>query len=230
MTIAQMQMRRGTAAQWTSANPILADGEWGLETDTGLTKLGLGGVAWNSLSYYQDLLWANAALTGTPTAPTPAAGDDDTSIATTAFVRANVQPYCQIEASAATNIPQNAYTKVDLATTVHTEASFFTVAASVITVIVTGIYDMSAWGGFGGGSSGNRYFGFSKNGLTDHTPGEAGTVADTGFYTTISGLAVPLTAGDTIQLVAFQSGNAGGLNTWHSAGVNVARLAIRKVG
>lgn len=52
MTIAQIQIRRGTAAQWTSANPVLGDGEWGLETDTGKTKMGLGSLAWNSLDYF----------------------------------------------------------------------------------------------------------------------------------------------------------------------------------
>jgi len=47
----QFQIRRGTAAQWTSANPTLASGELGLETDTGLVKAGNGTTAWNSLVY-----------------------------------------------------------------------------------------------------------------------------------------------------------------------------------
>ena len=47
----QIQLRRGTAAQWTSANPILASGEVGLETDTGKTKTGNGGTAWTGLAY-----------------------------------------------------------------------------------------------------------------------------------------------------------------------------------
>ena len=38
----QIQLRRGTASDWTSANPTLAQGEMGLETDTGLTKIGNG--------------------------------------------------------------------------------------------------------------------------------------------------------------------------------------------
>ena len=46
-----MQMRRGSATAWTSANPILAQGEWGLETDTGLLKMGDGSTAWTSLQY-----------------------------------------------------------------------------------------------------------------------------------------------------------------------------------
>ena len=47
----QIQMRRDTAANWTSTNPTLASGEWGFETDTGLTKIGNGSTAWTSLNY-----------------------------------------------------------------------------------------------------------------------------------------------------------------------------------
>lgn len=46
--------RRGTAAEWTSANPILADGEFGYETDTKKLKMGDGSTAWNSLVYRID--------------------------------------------------------------------------------------------------------------------------------------------------------------------------------
>jgi len=48
---ATIQMRRGTAAQWSTANTVLADGEWGYETDTKKLKIGNGATAWNSLSY-----------------------------------------------------------------------------------------------------------------------------------------------------------------------------------
>ena len=47
----QIQIRRGTAANWTSANPTLAEGELGYETDTGKLKAGDGSTAWTSLSY-----------------------------------------------------------------------------------------------------------------------------------------------------------------------------------
>ena len=49
--VTQIQVRRGTASQWTSANPTLAAGEWGLETDTLKTKIGDGTTAWASLAY-----------------------------------------------------------------------------------------------------------------------------------------------------------------------------------
>jgi len=47
----QIQLRRDTAANWTSANPILASGEFGLETDTDQFKVGDGTTAWTSLGY-----------------------------------------------------------------------------------------------------------------------------------------------------------------------------------
>ena len=46
-----IQLRRDTAANWTANNPVLADGEPGLEKDTGKEKIGDGVTAWNSLSY-----------------------------------------------------------------------------------------------------------------------------------------------------------------------------------
>jgi hypothetical protein len=49
--VTQIQIRRGTAAQWTSTNPTLAAGEQGFETDTFKLKIGNGSTAWNSLSY-----------------------------------------------------------------------------------------------------------------------------------------------------------------------------------
>jgi len=49
--VTQIQVRRGTASQWTSANPTLAAGEWGFESDTGKVKIGNGSTAWNSLGY-----------------------------------------------------------------------------------------------------------------------------------------------------------------------------------
>lgn len=47
----RIQLRRDTSANWTSTNPVLAQGEPGLETDTGKLKYGTGTTAWNSLNY-----------------------------------------------------------------------------------------------------------------------------------------------------------------------------------
>ena len=47
----QIQFRRDTAANWSSANPLLAIGELGLETDTGKFKVGDGVTYWNDQVY-----------------------------------------------------------------------------------------------------------------------------------------------------------------------------------
>ncbi len=47
----QFQFRRGTTAEWTAANPTLAAGEMGIETDSSRFKVGTGSLAWASLGY-----------------------------------------------------------------------------------------------------------------------------------------------------------------------------------
>jgi hypothetical protein len=47
----KIQLRRDTAANWTAANPILAQGEVGFEIDTSKSKVGDGVTAWNSRPY-----------------------------------------------------------------------------------------------------------------------------------------------------------------------------------
>lgn len=49
--IARIQSRRDTAANWVSANTILATGEIGVETDTLRFKIGDGSSTWNTLVY-----------------------------------------------------------------------------------------------------------------------------------------------------------------------------------
>jgi len=51
----RMQQRRGTSSQWTNANPVLAAGEIGVETDTNQFKLGDGTTEWSDLSYFKNL-------------------------------------------------------------------------------------------------------------------------------------------------------------------------------
>ena len=69
----QIQFRRDTAAAWTAANPTLAAGELGLETDTSFYKIGNGSTAWNSLAY--------GSITGTLA---------DDSVTTSKILNANV--------------------------------------------------------------------------------------------------------------------------------------------
>lgn len=47
----QIQFRRGTSAEWASANPILAQGEIGVNLDGNRFKIGTGLTSWNNLDY-----------------------------------------------------------------------------------------------------------------------------------------------------------------------------------
>lgn len=51
MSTVRIQVRRGSATDWSGVNPILAAGELGVETNTRKIKVGDGSTAWNSLSY-----------------------------------------------------------------------------------------------------------------------------------------------------------------------------------
>lgn len=74
-----IQLRRGTAAQWSAANPVLAVGEIGLVTDDLSYKIGDGVTAWNALGA-RELTGVFAAATFEAFAAavepsTPPAGD-----------------------------------------------------------------------------------------------------------------------------------------------------------
>ena len=62
----RMQQRRGTAAQWTAANPVLAAGEIGFETDTSKFKMGNGSSAWTALTYFANAAELAAIVDGAP--------------------------------------------------------------------------------------------------------------------------------------------------------------------
>ena len=51
----QILFRRGMSTEWTSVNPILGQGELGLELDTSLYKIGDGVNTWNDLPYTELL-------------------------------------------------------------------------------------------------------------------------------------------------------------------------------
>jgi hypothetical protein len=78
--VTQIQVRRGTAAQWTSANPTLAAGEQGFETDTNKLKIGTGSTAWTSLPYIAT------GATGTVTSITAGTGLSGGTITSTGTV------------------------------------------------------------------------------------------------------------------------------------------------
>lgn len=70
--LVQFQHRLDTAANWTSANPVLLAGELGLDTTSGRIKIGDGTTAWNSLAYSMNKLLSG---TGVPSAGLGVDGD-----------------------------------------------------------------------------------------------------------------------------------------------------------
>ena len=71
----KIQLRRDTAADWTSNNPTLAAGEFGWESDSNRFKIGDGSTAWTSLGYADTLkTLGDIAVTGS-TISAPSNGD-----------------------------------------------------------------------------------------------------------------------------------------------------------
>jgi len=52
---AKIKNRTDISSNWTTANPILALGEIGFESNTNEMKIGNGVTAWNSLAYHSDI-------------------------------------------------------------------------------------------------------------------------------------------------------------------------------
>jgi hypothetical protein len=52
----RIQLRRDTAANWVSSNPVLRQGEIGIETDTLQMKLGNGTSTWTQITGYMNLV------------------------------------------------------------------------------------------------------------------------------------------------------------------------------
>ena len=50
----RIQLRRGTATQWTTANTVLEAGEIGWESNTNKFKIGDGTTEWDDLTYFLD--------------------------------------------------------------------------------------------------------------------------------------------------------------------------------
>ena len=62
-----IQIRRGTAAEWASANPILAEGEIGFISDENKIKIGDGATEFSSLDYLEAEAFIDSVALGTDT-------------------------------------------------------------------------------------------------------------------------------------------------------------------
>jgi hypothetical protein len=63
-----IKLRRDTASRWRTADPVLFEGEPGLELDTGQFKIGDGVSRWTDLDYFVP----NEADLEIPDGPAPA--------------------------------------------------------------------------------------------------------------------------------------------------------------
>ena len=187
------------------------------------------GIGWNTLTASFAPL-ASPAFTGTPTAPTPAAGNNSTDIATTAFVDNALTTYAPLASPAFTGTPTaptpaSTDNSTTLATTafvksaIGTNATAFTMqvfSASGSFTVPAGITQVRArsWGGGGGG-------GGSSGSNTAGSGGGGGGYAE-GWLTVTPAQVLTITIG-TGGTGGSGSGNgvAGGNTTIAGTGVNV---------
>ena len=58
----RIQLRRDTAINWTTNDPVLAEGELGLEIDSGRWKVGNGLHTWDALPYSNSIFSGPAVI------------------------------------------------------------------------------------------------------------------------------------------------------------------------
>lgn len=79
----QIQLRNDTAVNWLAEDPILAQGEVGVELDTSRTKIGNGIDEWSDLPYADQ--YSNTQLESHTNSSTPHPAYDDMQSLTLLF-------------------------------------------------------------------------------------------------------------------------------------------------
>jgi hypothetical protein len=79
----RIKLRRDTTANWMDVNPILANGEMGIEADTRRVKIGDGSTSWNNLKYaFTDQLRVDGKTINSEMGVSIASQDPETWVST----------------------------------------------------------------------------------------------------------------------------------------------------
>jgi hypothetical protein len=107
----KLQIRRDTAVNWTTANPLISQGEICFEIDTYKVKIGTGLVHWNDLPYFAATPTASAYIVNST------AGNETTKAASVAAMKSYVA------AQIAANAPKQVVEYITLTSTNITNKS-----------------------------------------------------------------------------------------------------------
>jgi hypothetical protein len=129
----KIQIRRDTATNWTSVNPILASGEIGLETDTDLFKIGDGVTVWSSRAY--GGIQGATGATGVNTIPSSGADKTTTYTLTTD----DVGGFVSVGSGGSVTIPASVFSAGDVITLYNDTNGDITITCSAVTSYVVGI-------------------------------------------------------------------------------------------
>lgn len=122
---------------------------------------------------------ASPTFTGTPAAPTAAAGTNTTQIATTAFVKtATTMDYAIAKATSAQSLTGGAWNKLTFDTTV-TDSNNLLGTANQFTIQTAGMYTITMFCGFAGNTSCRVQVVICVNGAPDATGSDAITISTT---------------------------------------------------
>lgn len=136
--------RRDQAATWASKNPVPLEGEWCLELDTGLLKLGDGSTAWNDLDYFDASKVPYLASSGGLDAETVQDAIDELAAGevggigsqigyarATSSMAASTSASIPMDATRPQNTEGTAYPSIDTTITPHAEDSLLEVEVTI---------------------------------------------------------------------------------------------------
>lgn len=138
----RISLRNDTATNWTTKNPILKNGELGIESDTNLIKIGNGTSTWTSLSYINivtSIAWSG--VTGKPDTYPPADHNHDTLYPSLTGTRATGTWGISITGNAATSTKLQTTRTISLSGKITGTATSFDGSANISIPVTAVIAD-----------------------------------------------------------------------------------------